>query len=255
VKIPFLDKIFRREPEAPPLPAVSEEHRFEREQFAAVLESFQATRIADRLSVLDVFLATEEHISAFRLSELVRQRHPELADRTFVNETMAMFCQFGFATRLEFANQDVLYEHQHLGKHHDHFICTRCGAIQEFEDDSLERLQMHIAKGFQFHPLQHRTEIYGLCGGCMGQREPTLPLAMAANGERVHVMRINGDRTVQARLATLGIRVGSCIEVVSNHGSGPFVVIAAGARLALGQDLVGGIEVGHACAHSEDDGP
>lgn len=237
----------------PPPPAVAEEHRHDREQFETVLESFRATRIPERLAILDIFLATELHVSISELLEMVGEGRPELRDRAFLQETMQMFCQYGFAQRLDFDSQEPRYEHLHLGKHHDHLICTKCGRIEEFKDDILEALQLKIAESHRFHVLQHKTEIYGLCGHCLASRTPTLPLHLAANGERVRIVKVVAMRENTNRLADLGLLPGACLEVVSNHPTGPFVVIVNNTRLALGGGIPQQILVTHLCRHEGDE--
>ena len=228
------------------------QHQQEREQFQEVLQSFNASRIEERLKVLDIFLSVEEHLSLTGLEGIIREKRPELLDREFLKETMEMFCQFGFAQKQLFETQEAVYEHHHLGMHHDHFICTRCGKIQEFANQNLERLQHEIAGQFQFHPLQHKMEIYGLCASCMAQREPALSLQYAANGERVRIVTILGGREVQTRLGDMGLAVGACLEIVSNHSSGPLIVANKGARLAINAGLAKKILVAHACRHAEE---
>jgi Fur family ferric uptake transcriptional regulator len=230
----------------------SAQHRTERQQFKEALESFKTSRIAERLSVLDVFLSTEKHVTLAELAEMVGVRHPDLVDRSFLKETMDMFCQFGFAQRRTFESREVTYEHHHLGAHHDHFICTRCGVIQEFVDPQLELLQMAVAKQFQFHALQHKMEIYGLCNRCMMQRSPTLPLVMAAQGEKVKVVSLSGGREAQKRLNDMGLIPGVCLQVINNNPSGPIIVALQEARLALGAGIAQYVQVVHDCSHSED---
>lgn len=224
-------------------------HAREREQFQEVLETFSSSRIEDRLVILDIFLATEEHLTLSGLGRIVEEKNPELADREFLRETMEMFCRYGFARKLEFEQQEPVYEHHHLGLHHDHFICTCCGAIQEFSNPDLERLQLAIARQFRFHPLQHKMEIYGLCASCMAQRESSLPLLQAANGERVRIVGISGGREMRSRLADMGLAVGDCLEVISNNPSGPCIVAVRGLRLAVNAGIAGRIMVTHSCRH------
>ncbi len=247
----FIKKGWPHDEDAPA--PVAEEHRHDREQFKTVLESFRATRIPERLAILDIFLATELHVSISELLEMVGEGRPELRDRAFLQETMQMFCQYGFAQRLDFDSQEPRYEHLHLGKHHDHLICTKCGRIEEFQDDVLEALQLKIAESCRFHVLQHKTEIYGLCDRCLASREPTLPLHLAANGERVQIVKIVAMRESVSRLADMGLFPGACLEVVSNHPSGPFVVIVNDTRLALGGGIPQQILVTHLCRHLGDE--
>lgn len=226
-------------------------HDMEREQFEAVLRSFNASRIEERLAILDIFLSIEQHVTLSDLVALVRERQPALADLAFVRETMEMFCQCGFAQQVTFENQEARYEHHHLGQHHDHFICTRCGQIQEFHNEELERLQQVIARQFQFHPLQHRMEIYGLCAGCMALRDAAIPLRMAANGERVRIVQLLGDRALQARLADMGLTLGTCLEIINNQPAGPTIVAVSASRLAIDGDIAQHVVVAHACRHDD----
>ncbi len=71
---------------------------------------------------------------------------------------MEHLCRFGFASKVDFEGGEPLYEHRHLGIHHDHMICTKCGNILEFKDEALEKQQQKIAKEYGFHMLQHRME-------------------------------------------------------------------------------------------------
>ena len=228
-----------------------DQHRLEIAQFKEVLESFGATRIDERLAILAVFLSTEKHVTLDELEGLLQAGKGGQVDRLFLQETMAMFCRFGFAQEIIFESHAPRYEHHHLGTHHDHFICTRCGHIQEFVNRDLEHLQMTVAREFQFHPLQHKMEIYGLCARCMGQREGTIPLHMACKGERVRIVRIDGGRGMQARLTDMGLGLNTCIEVVSKGDAGPLIVAVGGTRMALGSSLAQHLQVMHSCQMEE----
>ncbi|RJQ82784.1 MAG: Fur family transcriptional regulator [Desulfobacteraceae bacterium] len=225
-------------------------HASEISQFKSVLESYQASRIENRLAVLDTFLSIEEHVTLSQLEQLLQERQL-VFERSFLEETMTLFCHFGFAKRRAFETRDVSYEHHHLGVHHDHFICTMCGHIEEFANPALEELQLGIAREHGFHPLQHRMEIYGLCNRCLEQREPTIPLVFASVGEKVRVVAINGGHQIQSRLAAMGLHTNSCVEIIHKNPPGPFIVAAKGSRMALGHDLAKKIMVVHACRHAE----
>jgi Fur family transcriptional regulator, ferric uptake regulator len=225
----------------------AEQHQRELRQFRMVLDSFGATRTKERLAILDIFLSTEQHVTLSEMKQLIRERAPHLQDWAFLQETMDMFCQFGFAKERSFESRETQYEHHHLGQHHDHFICIRCGRIHEFVNPALERLQTIIATEFQFHPLQHKMEIYGLCAECMEQRDDTIPLLLAANGEKVRITRILGGREMQARLTAMGLAVGTCLQVINNHPAGPFIVAISDSRMALGTGMAQQILVAHAC--------
>jgi Fur family ferric uptake transcriptional regulator len=237
-----------------PAPVVSdiEQHGLERQQFREVLESINATRIADRLKILDEFLSVELHITLPDMLEFIRAGGINDYDLTFLRETMDMFCQCGFAQKNEFEAQETTYEHHHLGGHHDHFICTSCGLIREFRNNRLERLQREIATEFNFHPLQHKMEIYGLCEDCLAKREVNPPLQLAAVGEKVRIVEIVGSREMQARMAAMGLSPGTLLEVINNNPAGPFIVAAHETRLALDFAMAQAILVTHVCRRPDE---
>ena len=50
--------------------------------------------------------------------------------------------------------------------HHDHMICLRCGAVLEFSNRAIEKLQEKEASRKGFMPVRHTLEIVGYCKQC-----------------------------------------------------------------------------------------
>jgi Fur family ferric uptake transcriptional regulator len=71
----------------------------------------------------------------------------------------------GIASSISFGAQGKKYE-LGLKKHHDHLICTSCGEIIEFFDETIESRQEQIAKKFNFKMHDHTMKIVGLCEKC-----------------------------------------------------------------------------------------
>ena len=61
---------------------------------------------------------------------------------------------------------DLRYEIANEDEHHDHLICVECGAITEFEEPAIERLQEEIAARYSFSVRSHKHELYGVCAAC-----------------------------------------------------------------------------------------
>jgi len=66
---------------------------------------------------------------------------------------------------------------------------------------------------------------------------PSMPLAMACAGERVRIVSLAGGRGMYQRLASMGLNVGSEIEVIRKGIPGPFLVSAGDTRLAIGAGM------------------
>jgi Fur family transcriptional regulator, ferric uptake regulator len=222
---------------------MGEIHSHERRQFEKLFKQEKIDRFDDRFKVLEVFLQIEQHVTVEDMAVILKDRKPPLSEG-FIKETLELMCLFGFAQKNRFKNGDVYYEHRHLGQHHDHMICTKCGKIIEFVNDQLEQIQSQVASGFGFHMLQHRMEIYGICGDCLKSREQFMPLLSAKQGERVIIKDFIGGNKARMRLSSMGLRIGDEIEVVTNNGQGQMVVAVDFQRYVFGRGMSQKIIVG-----------
>lgn len=211
-------------------------HDQELMQFKHLFEDEGIDRIDDRLAVLGVFLGIESHIAFEDLMAALKDKGYSF-DPGFVNKTLRLLCQYGFAAKKTFEGRPPLYEHRHLGMHHDHLICTKCGNILEFESRQMENLQVEIAALHGFHMLQHKMEIYGLCSHCLKERVRLMPLSLGQEGERLIVQEFTGGSGAQLRLATLGLKKNDEVEIITNSGQGQLVVAVNATRLALGRGI------------------
>ena len=212
-------------------------HEQEKRQFKRLFQQQGVDRFDKRFQVLDAFLKLEHHVTQKDISLQLKNDGIYLDDE-FVVSSMEHLCRFGFANRVEFDQRgEILYEHRHLGVHHDHMICTKCGSILEFRDEALETLQRRVAEAYGFHMLQHKMEIYGLCSQCMAHRNRLVPLHKAKPGEKLIVKELEAGKKMQLRISSMGLKIGDLIEIVSN-GLGGQVVIAVGEnRLVIGTGM------------------
>jgi Fur family ferric uptake transcriptional regulator len=209
------------------------EHRDLYRQFKVIFEQEGLDRIDERLAVLEAFLGTENHLTAADLTKILKEKGISISE-DFVVQNLRLFSEYGFAQEKEFTDQVTRYEHHHLGTHHDHLVCVRCGAILEFYSPEIEAFQAEIAHKMGFHHLQHRMEIYGLCSNCLRKRERTMPLTMATPGERVRIVGFIGGKGLERRLTSMGLNQGAEVEVVKSSGPGPLIVASRETRIALG---------------------
>jgi Fur family ferric uptake transcriptional regulator len=214
----------------------------EKTNFRLLIENDNVGRMEERLNIIDTFLDTEEHVTLEDMMQLLREAGYDY-DPRFVRQCLNRFVEHGFAQKKTFEGQSPRYEHRHLGKHHDHFICTKCDKIMEFDNDEMERLQSKIASDWGFHMLKHKMEIYGLCTECMAKRSPLMPLSMAKSGEMVVIRDMTGGKNVRTRLASMGLRSGDSLEIINNNGQGRLIVGHGPTRLALGRGVANKIMV------------
>ncbi|MBK5100227.1 MAG: transcriptional repressor [Desulfobacteraceae bacterium] len=214
----------------------------EKTNFKNLLEAAGRERVQDRLNIIEAFLGTEEHITVEQMCRLLTGEGYDY-EPEFVRQCMNQMVDLGFAQKKQFEGQPICYEHRHLGRHHDHLICTKCGKIVEFANEDMERLQGQVSAMHGFYTLQHRMEIYGLCAECFASRRGLMPLAMAKTGEMVMIREMAGGRTARARLSSMGFRTGDHIEVINNTGQGRIILGHDCSRLAIGRGLAQAIMV------------
>lgn len=217
-------------------------HIKEKEQFKQLCLQENIDMFEDRYKVLEVFLQTENHVAVSELADLISSLGYKISIE-FVKETLNFMCRFGFASKNRFDNGPVLYEHRHLGQHHDHMICTKCNKILEFSDENMENLQKEIAVRHGFHMLQHRMEIYGICSKCLKKRVKLMPLISAKEGEKMVIKDFTGRSGSCMRLISMGLRPGDKIEVIANPGKGKIVVAVDCKRYVIGHGLANKILV------------
>ncbi|HEX5624226.1 MAG TPA: Fur family transcriptional regulator [Sulfuricurvum sp.] len=116
--------------------------------------------------ILEMLYNSDEHLTPESLHHLIQEKHPDLnTGIATVYRTLSLLEDSEMVTSLSFGAQGKKYE---LGAkdHHDHIICTKCGAISEFVDDDIEARQKKIAEELGFVMQEHSMQIYGICKSC-----------------------------------------------------------------------------------------
>lgn len=115
--------------------------------------------------ILQSFLASDRHLSIEDLYLQLREKHPGIGYAT-VYRTLKLFAESGIAREMQFGDGQTRYEQVEQGEHHDHLICTRCGVITEFANETIEKIQEEVAANHGFLIQTHRLDLYGLCPRC-----------------------------------------------------------------------------------------
>ena len=135
----------------------------------AVLSAFMAEHglktTRQRTLIIDTFFEVGGHLSVEELWTRVKGREARVSVAT-VYRTMKLLADSGLVHTRNFGDGQARYEVAVGRDHHDHLICTGCGAIVEFENDRIEALQDVVARRHGFLVKSHKMELYGLCRAC-----------------------------------------------------------------------------------------
>lgn len=118
-----------------------------------------------RLFIIDYFLKQDKHYSVEELYNNIKNRMPGIGYST-VYRALKLLVSRGLAAERNFEKGLTRFEPVHKEGHHDHLVCIRCGAIIEFTNPAIEKIQNKIAKEYKFTVTDHKLEIYGLCQKC-----------------------------------------------------------------------------------------
>lgn len=118
-----------------------------------------------RLKVLELLEnSPQRHMSAEDLYKALLEQGEEIGLAT-VYRVLTQFEAAGLVARLHFEGGHSVFE-LNQGEHHDHMVCVKCGAVEEFVDDVIESQQHQIADKSGWEMTDHSLYIYGICPAC-----------------------------------------------------------------------------------------
>lgn len=136
------------------------------EKFQTLLKENALKFTKQRELVLKFLYENNGHFTPEDIYTLLKEQHPDVnIGIATVYRTLALLETSEIASSISFGVQGKKYE-LGLKKHHDHLICTKCGNIIEFYDETIEERQEAIAKKFNFKMTDHTMKIIGLCEKC-----------------------------------------------------------------------------------------
>jgi Fur family ferric uptake transcriptional regulator len=118
-----------------------------------------------RLKILELFEKSDErHLSAEDVYKVLLNAGDDVGLAT-VYHVLTQFEDAGLLARHHFESGKAVFE-LNKGDHHDHIVCVKCGRVEEFFDEEIERRQKEAAESRGFTMQEHSLMIYGVCEKC-----------------------------------------------------------------------------------------
>lgn len=135
------------------------------ERFRGHLRDHRQPITRQREQIARVVLESEDHLSIEQIRDRLQAlgASPGLAT---IYRTMDLLVESGLVRAHDFNQGYRRFEPAPAPDHHHHLICTRCGRVDEFTHERLERMLPMIADEHGFKLDRHRLEIYGTCRDC-----------------------------------------------------------------------------------------
>lgn len=106
----------------------------------------------------------EKHFTAENIFKALLSDGEEIGLAT-VYRVLTQFEQAGLVIRHHFESESSVFE-LNKGQHHDHIVCTKCGKVDEFFDNVVEKRQQDIAIKLGYQLTDHNLNLYGFCFQC-----------------------------------------------------------------------------------------
>jgi Fur family ferric uptake transcriptional regulator len=119
-----------------------------------------------RIKILEILEKQTEvrHLTAEQVYKILLNENEEIGLAT-VYRVLTQFEAAGLVTRQHFEGGNSVFE-LNRGDHHDHIVCVKCGRIDEFIDQTIEKRQKQIAKELGYVLTDHSLCLYGFCSSC-----------------------------------------------------------------------------------------
>jgi Fur family transcriptional regulator, ferric uptake regulator len=135
-----------------------------------------------RQLLLELIDQSGKHLDAESLYQMAHVRDPKL-NRVTVYRTLKLLKEGGLVDELDLLHYggDQHYYETRTKQEHAHIVCLRCGKVEEFFGEVLQRLRRQIEATFGFQIVVARTEIGGYCAHCQVLRAQEMSESRAAD--------------------------------------------------------------------------
>jgi len=116
-----------------------------------------------RQTILDHINSSNQHWNAVDLAHDLALRGHKIGIATVFRGLAALETE-GLISSMQLKDKKC-YERANKA-HHDHMVCTSCGTIEEFSNDTIETLQEAAAADKGFDMTGHQLVIFGRCTSC-----------------------------------------------------------------------------------------
>jgi len=138
------------------------------ERAAQALADAGYRRGGARRAILDLLDEQPCALSAVEIQDALSRRDRDVS-RSSVYRVMEELEEIGLLQRVEIGQGMVRYEPVRSGPgHHHHLVCDRCGRLQPFTDDGLERAIRRLSERVPLRVSEHEIVIRGACETCAG---------------------------------------------------------------------------------------
>lgn len=118
-----------------------------------------------RLKILEILEKSgTRHLSAEDIYKILLEEGEEIGLAT-IYRVLTQFESAELVSRHHFEGGNSVFE-LNQGEHHDHILCVKCGKVDEFVDEVIEKRQRARAEELGYQMTDHSLYVYGICANC-----------------------------------------------------------------------------------------
>jgi Fur family peroxide stress response transcriptional regulator len=133
------------------------------QQMITKLKAHNFRLTPQRLAVLEILAASQDHPSVERIYEQVKETFPTTSLAT-VYKTIALLKEVKEILEIQFSESSRFDGNKPYP--HPHVICLNCKKILDPDLMGLGQLTQEAARRTGFHILDHRLDFFGICPEC-----------------------------------------------------------------------------------------
>lgn len=133
-----------------------------KQYFTNYLVANHYRKTPERYAVLEYIYAQKGHFDVESLYNQMKTNYR--VSRATIYNTLELLLDSNLIVKHQFGSSNAKYEKTFNNNHH-HLICSNCGSIKEFNDESIKRIIQHKSlRGFEVS--HYSMYVYGLCAKC-----------------------------------------------------------------------------------------
>lgn len=118
-----------------------------------------------REHILRALYDLDRHLTPEEIYAEVKSKYePEIGLAT-IYRSLIFFEEFGLINSIDIKDGVKRYE-LNCDIKHDHIICSECGRIDEFQNDTIQTLLKEVAQSKHYEFQSKNVKVFGLCPDC-----------------------------------------------------------------------------------------